>query len=374
MAAALTGCAGFFPPLNTTTTTTTGTGNYVFALAPTNGTLTAYTIGSSALTIGTNSPITLPSGLTSASVGAITVSRNNAYLYVGGIDYIYCYSIGTSGALSLVSTSSVPITANIVSMDTSTDGNFLFALDNTSGSKTVYQFALNASTGAIETVTPVTYQIGSAASWTPKTIHVGASGLVAAALESGGEVFFKYNSSSGISYFGQSNPVAPTEADNDITLNAAGTYAYVARSGTTDGTTPANQVIPLSIGSTTITGGTPTTTGYSPQAILLDSSGDYLYTANSGDASSNPAVASTVNEFSVSSGTVAALKTSSFVPGITATSLARDSTGTYVFAAGIGSASTLQMYTLSSGILASVSGASENPADDAAGLKLATTH
>ncbi len=90
MVVALTGCADFFPPLNGTTTTTTGTGNYVFALAPTNGTLSVYTIGSSALTIGTNSPVTLPTALTSASIGAITVSRNNNYVYVGGINYIYC--------------------------------------------------------------------------------------------------------------------------------------------------------------------------------------------------------------------------------------------------------------------------------------------
>jgi 6-phosphogluconolactonase (cycloisomerase 2 family) len=328
---------------------------------PALGELTAYSIGSSTLTIGTGSPVTLPTGLTSSSAGAIAVSRNNSFVYVGGLNYIYCYSIGSSGALTLVTTSSVPVTANIVSMDTSPDGDYLFALD--ASSQDVYQFALNTTTGALGTVSAIGYKIAASATNAPKSIRAGATGtgVVVAALGTAGDAIFTYSSSSGLTWTQTLNTGSTTLADDDVAIDSTGTYLYVARSGYV-GTTATNEVVSYTLSTATVFA--TVATGTTPGSILLDSTGAYLYTANRG--------ASTISQFSVASGTVTALATASFPSGMVVTSLARDSTGKYVFDGGIASTSNLQMFTLSSGALTSAT--SESPGYDTSGLLLATTH
>ncbi len=277
--ALLTGCSGFFPPLDSSSGgsgDSGGTGNYVLALSPVLGTLSAYTIGTSTLSLGSGSPLTLPSNLVSANSGAIAISRNNAFVYVGGLNAIYCYSIGTSGALSLVNAGSQTVAANVVSMDTSPDGQWLFALDNLSQS--VYEFSLNKSTGALALANQVPYNIKSGATLVPKSIRA-TSTLVAAALGTAGDALFTLNTTDGtLTYSGGISLNSATESDNDVAISSDNSFLYVTRSGTSDGIaayTVNSSGVPSTFGS-----GALTAAGTTPNAMLLDSTGAYLYAAN----------------------------------------------------------------------------------------------
>jgi 6-phosphogluconolactonase (cycloisomerase 2 family) len=358
----LTGCAGFFVYPGSTTAAG-ASGNTVFALSPTLGTVSAYTIGSSTLTLGTGSPITLPANVVSSTAGAITVSRNDSFLYVGGLNYIYCYTIGASGALTLVSSSSVTTSANTVSMDTSPDGSWLFALDTLT--QTVFQFSLNTSTGALALTKQVGYNIASGAANAPKTIHA-TSTLVAAALGTGGDALFTYAEATGLTYATTITLPYTTESDNDLAISSNGDYLFISRSGAA-GSTTLNDVAAYDVSSpgTPAAIGSLVAAGTTPYSIVMNTAGTDLYVANRG--------ANTISEFSVStSGAVAPLTTASVAAGMEVTSLAPDSTGNYLFAGGIASSADLQMYTFKSGALTSATTASTS--EDASGLQLATTH
>jgi 6-phosphogluconolactonase (cycloisomerase 2 family) len=359
----LTGCGNFFVPPTTTSSSSSGGTNYVFTVSPVQGTVSAYTIGTSALTLASSSPVTLPSGLTSATAGAVAVSRNNSFLYVGGLDAIYCYSIGTSGALTLVSSSSITASANIVSMDTSTDGSWLFALDSTS--QTIAEYSLNTTTGAMTLGGSVVYNIGTGQTNAPKTIRVG-SALAVATLGTGGDALFTYAQATGLTYVTSITLPYTTVSDNDAAIQTTSTttYLYVARSGAIK-TTAVNEIDAYTVSAGTPTAfGTAAATGSSPYSLVLNTAGTYLYTANRG--------ASTISQFSVASGVVAALSSATYSPGMVVTSLAPDSTGTYMLAGGIAASSALQMYTFSTGAL--VAAANASPTQDTAGLLVATTH
>jgi len=370
----LTGCGGFFPATTTTTTgtntPTTGT-DFVFALAPVLGTVSTYTIGSGTLTAGTALPITLPTALVSATAGAVTVSRSNQYLYVGGVGAIYCYLIGASGTLTLESANSLTgLSANFVSLDTSPDGDWLFALD--SASKNVYQFALNITSGALTSQTTVAYTITSTGANSPRKIHAGAtgSGLVVASLGTAGDAIFKYTTTSGLTYYQTINTGSATLSDNDALLDSTGTYLYVSRSGYT-GTTPVGEVDTYNM--ETLTVASTAAAGTTPYSLLIDSSGNYLYVSNRGD--------STVSEYSIAAGALTALATPTASIAMVGTSLAADNTGLYILAGGIAATANLHMYTLSTGELVSSTtatvtgtGLTTSVDYDTAGLQLATTH
>ncbi|QHN04559.1 lactonase family protein [Granulicella sp. WH15] len=364
---ALTGCSGFFPPLDSSSGGSGGsgggTGNYVLALSPDLGTLSVYTIGTSKLSIGSGSPLTLPSNLVSANSGAIAVTRNNSFVYVGGLNAIYCYSIGTSGALSLVNAGSQTIAANVVSMDASPDGQWLFALDNLS--QTVFEFSLNSSTGALALVNQVPYNIKSGATLVPKSIRA-TSTLVAAALGTAGDALFALTTSNGnLTYSGGISLNSATESDNDVAISSDSSFLYVSRSGTADGIaayTVNSSGVPSTFGS-----GALTASGTTPNAMLLDSTGAYLYAANRGS--------SDISEYTVSAGTLKALSTPTVSAGMIVTSMARDSTGKYVLVGGVSSTTDVGMYSFDSTVPGQLDLAtSVSTGKETVGVQVATTH
>ena len=371
LATVLTGCSGFFIPQTTTPTPpTSGTGNYVFAVNPGLQTLSAYAIGTGALTLAAGSPVSLPATLVSSAAPsvAVTVSRNNAFVYVGGLNAIYCYSVGSSGVLTLVSSSSVTTAAAVVSMDTSPDGQWLFILDGASAS--VFEYSVNQTTGALGTVGQIVYNVPNGIN-VPRSVRATAT-VVAAALGTGGDALFTLNTTTGaLVYSGFISLNNALQSDNDVALTPNGGFLFVSRSGVV-GTTPANGVATFAVdvtGKPSVTGsGTLIPAGTGANSILLDGTNAYLYVANRG--------ASTVSEYAVSAaGAVAPLATPPFPVGLVVTSLARDSTGKYVFAGGIGSTSDLQMYTFdvtTGGKLDSAMSVSTG--SDTQGLQIATTH
>ncbi len=361
----LTGCAGFFLPNTTTTSTTTSTGDYLYAVNNSTNSLSEFVVGSGALTAVSGSPIALATGLAPVSVA---VSRPNTFVFVGGSDAIEVYSIGTTGALTSVSGAGVVVqNTNFSSLETSPDGNWLLGLDSLSDTVRVY--GINTTTGVLSVSSALTIGgITGAGTMTPKNIRISPNGsYVAVALGTGGVVLFTFNTSTGLLTEAGTGIYSSAYTDNAVAFDATSTYLWVARQGATTGT---SGIATFSISTGAIPTGTGTlvASGDSPYALLVDSTGAYVYSANR--ASGN------VSGYTNASGVLTQMASSPFLSGVTATTLAEDNAHKYVIAGAYGGSSDLTLYGLDAitggkldAIATSLSGS-----DPAGTIAIAATH
>jgi 6-phosphogluconolactonase (cycloisomerase 2 family) len=123
-------------------------------------------------------------------------------------------------------------------------------------------------------------------------------------------------------------------------VNPAGTYLFIARSGTGGG------VAVYSVGSggllTAVTG-SPFAAGTGPSSIAIDKTGTYVYTGNRGDG--------TISGYTIAAGTttlgltLTELSGSPYQSGVLVSSIGIDSTGKYLLAASQGGSPDLTMYS-----------------------------
>ncbi len=366
--AALTGCAGFFPPNSTTTSTgTTTSGDYVYALNPSTSTLSAYTIGSGTLTAISGSPYTLASTVAPLSV---CVSGTNSFVYVAGTGGIYGYLIGTGGVLTQISSGAALATTAIGRIDCSPDGKWLVGLDSTNSQ--VDEYAINTSTGILTAETPESYTINQNLSTTLGAIRFSPlAGYVVAALGSQGTAVYTFNTSTGaLAYQGMAVPVSTLVSHNGIAINSTDQSLYIATSGSPSG------VITCSLGtSNTSCGTTPVAAGTAPRAVQLSSTNGFLYVANFGTSATS--TAGSISQYSFSGGVPTALSPASVAPGGYVSTLARDNSGSYILA-GLGSTTNdLVLYSYSTSTTGTLTGAvtqATSTANTGAGLQIATTH
>jgi len=368
------GCAGFFPKTTSTSSSSvTNTGDYAYvASAFSSGstsvyTLNGYTVGTGTLTKLSGFPLSL-----SFPPSAIVVNPANSVLYVGGEGVIYGYTISSAGALTAITTSgsAALATANVVSMQVSPDGGWLFALD--SDGVTIDEFQI-ASTGLLTAATGASYAVTSAGTVVPTSITISPStsnAYLAISLGTGGDLLYSYSASTGaMTELVQVNlPSTTSSSDQAAVFNAAGTILYIARSGTGGG------VVPYTIGSggaLTLVTGSPFATGNGSASLVIDGTGDYLYVGNKVDG--------TISAFSIAStGVLTALSGSPYASGAGIASLGRDNSGDYILAANIGGSPDVGMYsfdTTVAGKLDSVTTASTGDTEEPAGaLAVALTH
>jgi 6-phosphogluconolactonase len=340
------GCAGFFPDTSTTSgggTTPTNTGDYAYvASATVSGSTAAYTlsgfsVGTGTLTALSGFPVTLPFAPTATAINA-----SNTILYVGGLGVIYGYTISSTGALTQIqSNGSVAlVNANVVSMDISPDGQWLFALD--SNGMTIDQFQIQTG-GVLSSVTGASYGVTNGGTVVPGSIRVSQNTTgnlwVAAALGTGGDVLYSLNTSTGaMTEATQVNPPTTSSADQALAFDAAGATLYVVRSGTDGG------LIPYTIsgsGALTAVSGAPYALGSGPSSIVIDSTGKYVYVGNK--------VSSTISGFSIGTGAVlTALAGSPYTSGTGVSALGRDNSGAYILATAVNGSPDVQMYSFSS--------------------------
>jgi 6-phosphogluconolactonase (cycloisomerase 2 family) len=324
------------------------------------------------LTAVSGSPITLPTNLAAASV---TVSRPDTYVYVGGDGAIEAYGIGTGGALTYAS--DVTENADFVSLDTSPNGDYLFALD--ASNNEIWVFAINTSTGAL-TVQGSQYplQVGntrvSAATAPGKMLRVSPDGaLIAVAIGVAGDEVYTINETNGFltPVTGVNAPPSGFTDDSvafDGTSTVAESHLFVGR-----GITAAGSSTILSFAVTPSTGAlsaTATTyaTGADPYALLVDLTSGFLYAADRG--------ANQVDGYTLANGALTPLVSSPFTSGDEVTALAEDNGKKYVIAASAGGSSDLTMYAfdaLTPGQLDAVA-TSLNGSGQAGSFALATTH
>lgn len=336
---ALTGCGGFFPPVtpppppgstgnyayvaNTTGTTASGTNSAT-------GTVSGFTVGTGKLTSVSGSPLTL-----GYQPVAMAITRNNKFLYVAAVGNINAYTINSDGSLSAASSGTGVAIVNVVSMDVSPDGQWLVALDGNTLVAQIDVFQINATTGALSSVTTGQLAIPNAVI-NPKMLKISPNGaLVFAALGSGGDVVFNFDTSTGALLTSQSLAVSNQTSDNALAVDNASTYLYIARSGTGGGV----RVFAIGSGGTlNEIAGSPFASGGQAYSVVLDNTGKYVYAANRANG--------TIYGYSIATGgALTALAGSPYTSGLLVTSLGADSSGKYLLAVANGGNPDLSMYS-----------------------------
>jgi 6-phosphogluconolactonase (cycloisomerase 2 family) len=360
-----TGCGGFFPPINGGGGGSTG--NRVYVANQSASSIGGFTIGTTGtLTAVTNSPL---------SVGykplSMAVTPKSTLLYVGAATGVFVYFINSDGSLTAPSTGSQPAGVFATAMAVSPDGQWLIVLDGTTQQLDIFQ--INASTGALTSVTsPATYSINSG-TWQPSDVRVSPDGtLIFAALGTAGDVVFTFNTTTGLATSSQGlNTGDAATGDYGLAVNPKTTYLYIARSGTKGG------VAVYSIGSggalTSVTG-SPFAAGSGTFSVALDNTGTYVYAANRTDG--------TVSGYTIVPGSTTAalsltpLNGSPYGSGTGVQALGLDSTGKYLLAAAVNGSPDLTMYSFDITVPGKLDPATSvaTGVDPAGAVALALTH
>lgn len=320
---------------------TTGS-NYLFVANAGANSVTGFAISSTG-TLGTlnGSPINFNFAPTS-----LTVSRDNKYLWVGTVSQIYGFSIGSGGALTALNKGSAIANAFCVDMQTSPDGKWLMVLDGSGNTIDLFSIGSDGSlsvgpNGGVGFTVPTGTVV-------PKQLRISPTGsYVIAAMGTAGELYFNFNTTSGLlQYVKQTSPPGTT-SDNAIAIDSTGTYVYEVRSGTNPGLV-VNTI--ASDGTLVPTTSKSYSTGTQPYSVVLDNTGKYVYVANRGD--------NTISGWSIGTGAaLTAISGSPFASGVAVTSLGADSTGKYIAAAAYSGSPDVTLYgfdTTTAGALTSV--------------------
>jgi 6-phosphogluconolactonase len=333
-----TGCTGFFPPVNNSGGGTGATGNQAYVLNQATMSVSGFVVGTGTLKAVNSSPVTLGS-----QPFAEVVTPNDAFLYIAAQASINLYLINSDGSLSAPSGGAPQNAVTAASLAVSPDGQWLIALDSLTQQLDIYQ--INSSTGALtaQAQSPATYSLHAGAGiWQPSTVQVSPDAtLVFAALGTGGDVVFSFNTTTGLAAQVQSLANAnPSTGDYALAVDPKTAYLYIARSGTNGGVA----VYIIGPGGTlnSVTG-SPFAAGTGTQSIILDSTGTYVYAANRTDG--------TISGYTIAAGTTQAalsltpLSGSPYMSGTSVQSVGIDRTGKYLLAAAIGGSPDLTMYS-----------------------------
>ncbi len=361
-AAFLAGCSGFWdaPSSTSPTTPTTLSSGVFYVLNQTTKQIAAYSISSGKLQTVSGSPYSL-----SAAPFSIPVAPGGGFLYVGTVNGIYLYTIGSTGSLTLANNGNT-ISADIAATMRVSGSWLIDGFTTASGAVELDAIPINPSTGAYAgsggTPPLQTFNITNAAIKQMVLSPDGANLFVA--LGSGGTIVVPFTS-------GNANPLAAT-ATKIAVLNSGGSALSVAVDPTTRlfyiGETLANSSAnsgglrafnygSLSSGTLTQAAGSPIATGgLAPNAILPIASGGYVYVANG----QGQTAAGNIAWFPISaSGTTYTIASgSSIASGIQPIGLAEDSEDNFVLAISTGGSTSsgspdLDAYTASSGTLTS---------------------
>jgi len=367
LAVLMAGCKGFWDAPASTggggTTPTTKSSGVFYVLNQTTKQIAAYDISSGTLDNVSGSPYTL-----AAAPVSIAVASNAAFLYVGTVNGIYLYSVGSGGALT-IGNSGNPISTDIPAAMVISGSWLVDAFTNGSATVQLDAIPINSSTGAYTgsggTPPNQTFNIANAA--VKQMVLSGDDANFFVALGTGGTIVVPFAS-------GDSNPLGATATtiplaktggsalsvavDPSVTPRLFYIGETLANSGGTSGGLRvfnySSLATPQSL--TQATGSPIASGGLAPNAILPLASGDYVYVANGTGTTSAGNVAWFPITASGTTYTVAA--GSSIASGVQPISLAEDSDGNFVFAVATGGSTSkgnpdLDAYTMSSGALTS---------------------
>jgi len=341
-AALLLVCAGVGLGLSCTTTSS----HYLYATIPASSEIVEYREdpNSGVLTQLADSPI--PAG---QGVQAIVVHPSKKFLYTANsgstpTGNISLFTISSAGSLTEVTprtdVGSVP---TLLAMDTA--GTYLYVGNSVSNDISV--FSINSSTGALTAVAQLsgpTAQIGT----TPLNMKLSPSGSsLYVTVQAGVGYIEVFPVSKGVIGRPTVGPFQTGTNPFGLVIDSSGKYLYTAN--TTDNSL-SEFTINSSNGSLTPLQNSPIGQTYiSPVALLIDKSGKYLYVANQGS--------SNLSAYTIGSdGALTVLSTSPFGTGSNPSFISMDPSGNYLFVGNQGSSAAVQSFSLqsSTGTLTSV--------------------
>jgi len=354
---ALAGCKGFWdlPASTTTTTPTTLSSGVFYVLDQTAKEIAGYSISSGTLDAVSGSPYTL-----SAAPYSIAIAPGGGYLYVGTVNGIYLYTIGSGGALTIAN-GGATISSDIPSAMQVSGSWLVDAFAPATGNVQLDAIPINSSNGLYSGGSVVTQSFSIANATVVQMVLSPDGDNLFLALGTGGSMVVPFSS-------GSSSPLGGTAKTIGV-LNSGGSAFSVAVDPSNRvfyiGETLANstassgglRVFNYSSLSGTLTqaSGSPIATGgLAPHAILPIASGDYVYVANGGSDTANGNIAwfpltASGTTYTIASG-------SSIASGIQPVGLAEDSDDHFVLAISSGGTTSsgnpdLDAYTMSSGAL-----------------------
>jgi hypothetical protein len=362
LAALVAGCKGFWDlpvskPSNPTTPTTLSSGVF-YVLDQTTKEVVGYSI-----TSGTLGAISGGTQTLSAAPFSIAVAPNGDFLYIGTVNGIYLYTIGSGGALS-IGNGGAAIASDIPSGMVISGSWLIDAFINASGAVQMDALAIDASTGAYVGPSGVppnqTFTVANAA--VKQMVLSPDSANFFVALGAGGTIVVPFAS-------GNANPLGATATTIPVANSGGSALSVAVDPGTTPRLFYIGETLAVgasgglrafnysSLGSnplTQATGSPIASGGLAPNAILPLANGDYVYVANGQGTTSSGNIAWFPITASGTTYTVAAGKT--VTSGIQPNGLAEDSTSNFVLAVSTGGTTTsgdpdLEAYTMSSGAL-----------------------
>ena len=325
------GCGDFFVYPGSSDSGSTSGSDYVYVANQTTNTVAAYSVGSGSLTAISGSPYALTFTPTAAAVNPA-----NTILFVaganGGVGYIASYSIGSTGALTLLTTNSIGL-ADPISMDVSPDGQWLLGLDG--NGLTVDEYQINATNGTLTLATGATYVISNA-TVVPRAIKVSPNGnFVFAAIGTAGDLVFPFTTSTGVLSSPGRLSLPANVSDNAVAVSPSGNTLYIARSGTNGG------LAAYSVSSSGVLqaiSNSPFTAGSQPFSVVVTSDGTGVYVANQLD--------STISGYTIASSGSATATSGSPYPNVSQPSgLVIDRTGKYLLAISHAGSPDLTLYS-----------------------------
>jgi 6-phosphogluconolactonase len=359
----LAGCTGFWDPPSSSTTPTTPTtlsSGVFYVLNQTTKQIAAYSISSGKLQTVSGSPYSL-----SVAPTCIAVAPGGGFLYVGTVNGIYLYTIGSGGSLTLANNSS-PISTDIAGAMWVSGSWLVDGFTTASSAVQLDAIPINPSTGVYAgsggAPPSQTFNVTDAAVKQMVLSPDGANLFVA--LGAGGTIVDPFTS-------GNSNPLGATAKTIGV-LNSGGSALSVAVDPTTRlfyiGETLANSSAnsgglrafnygSLNSGTLTQATGSPIASGgLAPNAILPIASGEYVYVAN-GNGQTGAGNLAWFPVTSSASGTTFTIATGSTIAsGVQPASLAEDSSDNFVLAVSTGGSTSsgspdFEAFTMNSGTL-----------------------
>jgi 6-phosphogluconolactonase (cycloisomerase 2 family) len=347
----LAGCNNFFvcegkASCPSTGGSTTSTTDFVYISNSASGStdLAAYDLTSGALTAISGSPFNI-----SFQPVALNVSPNNEFLYAATLPGvtnpgIYLFTIASDGALSAANSGNAVISAQVASMAISPDGGYLFAVN--SDGTTMSEYQINSSTGFLTLATTLSFPLttctlaGTPVSQTCSVTVAPSGQFVVVALGTAGDAIFPYSSSTGISsasytLIPSGTTTGSPTGDYSVVLDS-NNYVYIAR-------TSALAVFQITdtSGDAVQKSSTAYSSGVTPRSLALNSTQNYVYTANEGNG--------TISAWGIGSGgALTAASGSPFTGPSNVSAIGIDNTGNYMIAAGYNASTGVQLFSVGS--------------------------
>jgi 6-phosphogluconolactonase (cycloisomerase 2 family) len=350
----LTGCSGFWDATSTgsgggTGTTTLTSGDiYVLNIA-TNKVVGFY------VNAGTLTALGSPYSLASAPI-AITVAPNNAFLYVSTLNGIFVYTIDTSTGLLTLGNNGQPITADAATA-MQVDPTNTWLLEGGAGTQAIYAIKINSTTGVLA-VAGEQQVPANLPSNTVNQIAISPDGTFAlVANGSAGTATIPFNAANNNPFgtVGRINPVNTSAGaalsvafDPVITGTTAPRVFYIGETVATSGTNTGGLRV-FNFSTVKEASGSPLAIGgLAPYSILPLANGEFVYTVSRQTASGSTGV---IAGFSIAETNGAATLTalgSSFTTGTNPQALVEDSSHQFVFAVDFAGNPDLLGYTFDS--------------------------